>query len=99
MGIVVKYIPLVDNVVTIDKVKESITDKTKVISLAWITNTIGDVRPMKEISKLAHEKNILVVCDGAQGVPHMKTDVIDLDIDFLCFSAHKMLGPTGVGVL
>ena len=99
MGIVVKYIPLVDNVVTIDKVKESITDKTKVISLAWITNTIGDIRPMKEISRLAHDNNILVVCDGAQGVPHLKTDVQELDIDFLCFSAHKMLGPTGVGVL
>ena len=99
MGIVVKYIPLVDNVVVIDKVKESITDKTRVISLAWITNTIGDIRPMKEITKLAHEKSILVVCDGAQGVPHLKTDVKDLDVDFLAFSAHKMLGPTGVGVL
>ena len=99
LGIKVKFIPLVDNVVTLDNVKNSITDKTKVISLAWITNTIGDVRPIKEITKLAHEKNILVCVDGAQGVPHMKTDVIDMDVDFLAFSAHKMLGPTGVGVL
>ena len=99
LGIIVKYIPLVDNLVTIDKVVESITDKTKVISLAWVTNTIGDVRPIKEITKLAHDNNILVVIDGAQGVPHLKTDVIDLDIDFLAFSSHKMLGPTGVGVL
>ena len=99
LGIKVKFIPLVDNVVTLDNVKNSITDKTKVISLAWITNTIGDVRPIKEITKLAHEKNILVCVDGAQGVPHIKTDVRNLDIDFLAFSAHKMLGPTGVGVL
>ena len=99
LGIKVKYIPLVNYEVVLDKVKESITDKTKVISLAWITNTIGDVRPIKEITKLAHENNILMVIDGAQGVPHLKTDVKDLDIDFLAFSAHKMLGPTGVGVL
>ena len=99
LGIKVKYIPLVDNLVTLDKVKESITNKTKVISLAWITNTIGDVRPIKEITKLAHENNILMVVDGAQSVPHIKTDVTSTDIDFLSFSAHKMLGPTGVGVL
>ena len=99
MGIIIKYIPLVDNVLTLDKLKESITNKTKVISIAWITNTIGDVRPIKEISRIAHEKDILVVVDGAQGVPHMKTDVTLLDLDFLAFSAHKMIGPTGVGVL
>ena len=99
LGIVVKYIPLVNYEVTLDKVKSSINSKTKVISLAWVTNTIGDVRPIEEIVKLAHENNILVVCDGAQGVPHLKTDVVNMDIDFLTFSAHKMLGPTGVGVL
>lgn len=99
LGIKVKYIPMVNNILTIDKVKECITDKTKVISLAWITNTIGDVRPIKEITKIAHKNNILMCVDGAQSVPHMKTDVIDTDIDFLAFSAHKMLGPTGVGVL
>ena len=99
LGIKVKYIPLVNNEVTIDEVKKSITPNTKVISLAWVTNTIGDVRPIKEITELAHKNNILVVIDGAQGVPHMKTDVTNLDIDFLTFSAHKMLGPTGVGVL
>lgn len=99
LGIKVKYIPLVNNEVTLNEVKNSINDKTKVISLAWITNTIGDVRPIKEICKIAHENNILMVVDGAQGVPHMKTDVIDLDVDFLAFSAHKMLGPTGVGIL
>ena len=99
LGIKVKYIPLSDNKVTIENVKKCINEKTKVISLAWITNTIGDVRPIKNITEYAHEKGIMVVVDGAQSVPHMKTDVIDSDIDFLAFSAHKMIGPTGVGIL
>lgn len=99
LGIKVKFIELCDYQITLDKIKESITNKTKVISIAWVTNTIGDVRPIKEITKIAHEKNILMVIDGAQGVPHLKTNVKDLDIDFLAFSAHKMLGPTGVGIL
>ena len=99
LGIKVKYIPLENYEVTLDNVKKSINDKTKVISIAWVTNTIGDRRPIKEITEIAHQNNILMVVDGAQGVPHLKTDVIDLDIDFLAFSAHKMLGPTGVGVL
>ena len=99
IGIKIKYIPLKDNKVTIDNVKMSINSNTKVISLAWITNTIGDVRPINEIVKIAHQNNILMVVDGAQSVPHIKTDVILSDIDFLAFSAHKMLGPTGVGVL
>ncbi len=96
----VKYIPLTeDHVVTVDNVIKSITDKTKVISLAQVTNVIGDIRPIKEITKIAHERGIIVIVDGAQSVPHMKVDVKDLDIDFLAFSAHKMCGPTGVGVL
>jgi len=100
MGIVVKFIPLTrDYKVTLDNVKAVTTDKTKVISLAYITNVIGDVRPIKEISEFAHQNNILLCVDGAQSVPHMKTDVLRDDIDFLAFSAHKMLGPTGVGIL
>ena len=99
LGIIVKYIPLNEYEVTLDNVKKMINSKTKVISLAWVTNTIGDIRPIKEITKLAHENDILMVVDGAQGVPHLKTDVTLLDIDFLAFSGHKMLGPTGVGVL
>ena len=97
---VVKYIPLDSNYyVTLENVKKSITPNTKVISLASITNVIGDERPMKEICKLAHENNIFVVMDGAQSVPHRKTDVQDLDVDFLTFSGHKMCGPTGIGIL
>lgn len=99
IGIKVKYIPLEDNLVTYENVKKSLTSKTKVISIAHVTNTIGDVRPIEKITELAHLHGILVVVDGAQSVPHMKTDVINSDIDFLAFSAHKMLGPTGVGVL
>lgn len=99
INIKVNYIPLSNLEVTLDNVKNSITDKTKVISIAHITNVVGDIRPIKEIIKYAHSKNILVIIDGAQSVAHTKIDVQDLDIDFLAFSAHKMLGPTGVGVL
>ena len=99
-GCVVKFIPLDDSLhVTIDNVKSSITPRTKIIALAQVTNVIGDVRPIKEICKLAHENNIFVVVDGAQSVPHMPVDVQDLDVDFLAFSGHKMLGPTGIGIL
>lgn len=100
IGIKVDYIPLNSNhVLELETLKESITDKTKVISIAHITNVVGDIRPIKEIIKYAHEHNILVIIDGAQSVPHLKIDVQDLDIDFLAFSAHKMLGSTGVGVM
>ena len=100
IGFKVNFIPLDEDYhVTLDNVKKSITPNTKVISIAGVTNVIGDVRPIKEITRLAHERNIFVVVDGAQSVPHIKTDVQDLDIDFLAFSGHKMLGPTGVGVL
>lgn len=99
IGIELRYIELEDLQVTMEHVKEAITEKTKVISLAHITNVAGDVRPMEEIIRYAHEKHILVVVDGAQSVPHMGIDVGQLDPDFLAFSAHKMYGPTGVGVL
>ena len=99
LKIKVNYIPLKNLEVTLDNVKNSITSKTKVISIAHITNVVGDIRPIKEIIEYPHSKKILVVIDGAQSVAHTKIDVQDLDIDFLAFSAHKMLGPTGVGVL
>lgn len=100
IGCKVNFIPLDEDYhVTLDNVKKSVTPNTKVISIAGVTNVIGDVRPIKEITRLAHERDIYVVVDGAQSVPHIKTDVQDLDIDFLAFSGHKMLGPTGVGVL
>lgn len=96
----VNYIKLDKNLsVTLDNVIDAITPNTKVISLAHVTNVVGDIRPIKEITEYAHKHNIIVVLDGAQSVPHMKIDVQDLDIDFLAFSAHKMLGPTGVGII
>ena len=99
-GARINYIDLNDDLtVTIENVKKAITKNTKVIALAHITNVIGDIRPIKEITSLAHKLGILVIVDGAQSVPHEKIDVKDLDVDFLAFSAHKMLGPTGVGVL
>ena len=100
IGIKVKYIELNDkHEVTVENVKKAINNKTKVISLAMITNVIGDERPIKEISKIAHDNNILMVVDAAQGAPHKKIDVQDMDIDFMAFSGHKMYGPTGIGVL
>ena len=99
-GIVVKYIPLDSHhEVTISNVKKSITSRTKVISLAYITNVIGDIRPMREIIDYAHQKGILVVGDGAQSISHMKMNVSLDDVDFFVTSAHKMYGPTGVGFL
>ena len=99
LNIKINYIPLENLEVTLDNVKRSITPNTKVISIAHITNVVGDIRPIKEIISYAHSKGILVVVDGAQSVAHMQVDVQELDIDFLAFSAHKMLGPTGVGIL
>ena len=96
----VSFIPLnSDGTLSIDSLINSINSNTKVISLAYITNTIGDVRDIKKIIEIAHQRNIIVLVDGAQSVPHLKIDVQEMDIDFLTFSAHKMLGPTGLGVL
>ena len=99
-NIVIKYIELDENLhVTIDNVRKAISPRTKVISIAGITNVIGDNRPIDEICKLAHANDIFVVIDGAQLVPHKRVDVKKSDIDFLAFSGHKMCGPTGIGVL
>lgn len=99
-GVVVKFIPLNENhEVTLENLNSVVTDKTKVISLAHITNVIGDVRPIEEIGNLCNEKNILFVVDAAQSIGHMKMDVNKYNISFLAFSAHKMLGPTGIGIL
>lgn len=85
--------------VLLENVEKAITPRTKVISIAQVTNVLGFNVDVKGICKLAHQHGILVVVDGAQSVPHMKTDVQDIDCDFLAFSAHKLCGPTGVGVL
>ena len=100
LNLVIKYVDLDDhNYVTVDNIKKVLSPRTKVISLAIITNVIGDLRPIKELCDIAHQNNIYVVGDAAQSIGHRKTDVQALDIDFLAFSGHKMYGPTGVGVL
>ena len=99
-GAIIKYIPLnKEGRLTVENLKNTITEKTKVVSLAHVTNVLAYTIDIKEICKVAHEYGALVVVDGAQSIAHMKVDVKDLDCDFYCFSAHKMLGPTGVGVL
>lgn len=100
IGIVIKYMDLDSNhELTVESVMKSITAKTKVVSIAHVTNVIGDVRDIVAIGKICKDKNILFHVDGAQSVPHMKVDFKKANIDFLSFSGHKMLGPTGVGVL
>lgn len=100
IGFKIKYATLdKDNTLSLDSIKKCITKNTKVISLAYITNVIGDKRNIKEIVSYAHKHGIIVVVDAAQAIGHTKIDVRDMDADILAFSAHKMCGPTGVGVL
>lgn len=100
MGIVVKYIPLNENYeVTVENVLSSITEKTKALAIAHISNVIGDVRPITELGKICKEKDIYFIVDESQAVGHTIVDAKRDNISFLAFSGHKMLGPTGVGVL
>lgn len=94
------YVPLdKEGRITVDNFKKVLTDKTKVVALTYVSNVMGYVTPIKEIIDLAHTKNAVVSVDAAQAAPHMTIDVKELDCDFLAFSGHKMLGPTGIGVL
>lgn len=96
----VKYIPLDENYeVTLENVESSITKNTKVISIAHVSNVIGDVRDIESIGKIAKENNLYFVVDAAQSVSHINIDVVKSNVSFLAFSGHKMCGPTGVGVL
>lgn len=84
---------------SMDEVKEKITDKTKFVGIAQMSNVLGVIYPVKEIAEYAHSKGAVVLIDGAQSVPHIKVDVRDIDADFFVFSGHKMLAPMGIGVL
>lgn len=95
----VKYVKLYDNKITLKGIKESVTSRTKVISLAYISNVLGYKIPAKEIGEFANANNILYILDGAQATPHIKVDVKDLGCDFYVFSAHKLGGPTGIGAM
>ncbi len=99
-GITLKFIEINNNGKLSDKsIEKNITKKTKIVAVAHVSNSLGTINDVRKIAKIAHENNALCVVDGAQSVPHMKVDVKKLDVDFLAFSGHKMLGPTGIGVL
>ncbi len=97
---VIKYIPLDEKgKITVENFTKTISNKTKIVSLAAVTNVLGYLLPVKELCAITHANNAIFILDGAQSVPHYKTDVKDIDCDFLAFSGHKMVGPTGIGVL
>ena len=100
VGFTIKYVPLDDEYsLSLENIKKCVTVKTKVVSLAMISNVIGDLRDIKGIGDYCHQNNIIFNVDGAQGIPHMKFDFKNSNVDFLSFSGHKMCGPTGVGIL
>ncbi|MFC0523851.1 cysteine desulfurase [Pontibacillus salicampi] len=99
-GATLKYIPLQeDGSISLEDVKETITNNTKIVAMMHVSNVLGAINPIKEVARIAHEHGAVMLVDGAQSAPHMKVDVQDLDCDFFAFSGHKMGGPTGIGVL
>ncbi|MCE5037590.1 cysteine desulfurase [Staphylococcus auricularis] len=95
-----KFIPMTeDGELDIEAVKETITDNTKLVAVTHVSNVLGTINDVKAIAEIAHEHDAVISVDGAQAAPHMALDVQDLDVDFYSFSGHKMLGPTGIGVL
>ncbi len=99
-GAKVKFIPLDKRgKITVNKVKEMLNEKVKIVSIAHVSNVLGHISDIKEISKAVHKVGGIIVVDGAQSVPHIKTDVQELDCDFLVFSGHKMCGPNAAGVM
>lgn len=99
-GATLKYIPLQpDGNVSLEDAEKTITDKTKIVAMSYVSNVLGVVNRVKEIAAIAHRKGAVMVVDGAQSTPHMRVNVQDLDCDFYAFSGHKMCAPTGIGVL
>ncbi|HLG28056.1 MAG TPA: cysteine desulfurase [Paenisporosarcina sp.] len=99
-GAVLKYVDLEeDGTLSLEKVRATITERTKIVSIMYVSNVLGTMNPIKEITQIAHENGAVMVVDGAQAAPHLRIDVQDLDCDFFAFSGHKMCGPTGIGVL
>ena len=99
-GIVVKHLPISDDgLLRLDEIDDLIGERTKIVSIAHVSNVLGTVNPVAAIISKAHEHGVPVLVDGAQGAPHKTIDVKQLDCDFYAFSAHKMYGPTGIGVL
>lgn len=99
-GATLKYIPLQeDGTISLDDARNIITPNTKIVSIMHVSNVLGVINPIKEIAEIAHENGAVMVVDGAQGAPHIKIDVQDLNCDFYALSGHKMCGPTGIGAL
>lgn len=99
-GAVLKYIELEeDGTISVEQAKKTIDEKTKIVALAHVSNVLGTITPIKEIAAIAHQFGAVILVDGAQAVPHMEVDVVDLDADFYAFSGHKMMAPTGIGAL
>ncbi|EKZ0826787.1 cysteine desulfurase [Listeria monocytogenes] len=99
-GAVLKYIELEeDGTIAVEQAKKTIGEKTKIVALAHVSNVLGTITPIKEIAAIAHQFGAVILVDGAQAVPHMEVDVVDLDADFYAFSGHKMMAPTGIGAL
>ncbi len=94
------FIPLEeDGTIALDSVKAAMSDKTKIVAITHVSNVLGTINDIKSIAEIAHAHDAYISVDGAQAVPHMEVDVQDLDVDFYAFSGHKMLGPTGIGIL
>ncbi len=99
-GALIRFIELnQEGRITVEAFKKVLNDKTKVVALTYVSNVMGYITPIKEIIELAHQYQAIVIVDAAQAIQHIKVDVKDLDCDFLAFSGHKMLGPTGIGIL
>lgn len=99
-GVRLEFIPVTDEgLLDLEVYRQLLTQEPKLVSFTHVSNVLGTINPAKEIIRLAHEAGAVTLVDGAQSVPHIKVDVQDLDADFLAFSAHKMVGPTGIGVL
>ncbi|EAE6382783.1 cysteine desulfurase [Listeria monocytogenes] len=99
-GAVLKYIELEDDgTISVEQAKKTIGEKTEIVALAHVSNVLGTITPIKEIAAVAHQFGAVILVDGAQAVPHMEVDVVDLDADFYAFSGHKMMAPTGIGAL
>ena len=99
-GATLRYLPLTDEgFIDMTAAKEIINEKTAIVSLAYVSNVLGVINPIKELGEMAHANNAVMIVDGAQATPHMAVDIQDLDADFFAFSGHKMCGPTGIGVL
>lgn len=99
-GATLKFIPMAeDGTITLEAVRETVSERTKIVAIAHVSNVLGTINDIKAIAEIAHEHGAIISVDGAQSVPHMKIDVQDLNVDFYSFSGHKMLGPTGIGVL